>query len=612
LWCKRRSRASIAMKILKKEFENDGKGSVTLRAEESEDLWHLYNLVAQGDEVKALTYRKVQSLDGKGNETKKLRLTIEVKNVEYDAKGENIRFSGQICEENDWVKMGAHHTIEVELREAFTIIKSCWDEVFVQQLEDATDIAKAAEVAVVLIEAKDMGNANFSLLTNVLAKRVGSVSQVLPRKRLTSTQIDKAMEKFFQQMYDLVKLKIDLAIVKCVVLGGPGSTKTEFNQWCQTHAMQVGDSDIVKNKAVFVCVDTTDINNKGLEQVLGCDQVQKRIANTKAALHFKSLEEFQTRLTNRPEMACYGPKEVKKAFDMGAIHTLMISDGLFRNSSIQLRKDYVKFVAEVKDSGSTVHIFSSGHVTGIKLKDFADIAANLRFQVEYEEHEHDEEHKVDASVVVAEETEAPAPERPRLDRAMSTVSTVSMAPEKKAALIVEQVQLALGGTVSTARVEQALSSAKGCAEDAYLVLLGQELDGSGKEPEPEKEEANVFQAGDVVEVVYAEFKSNNKGSPAIPMGQIGSVIKIDSAGDAYIDFGEGFAKHWVKPRSWCHLALSQASFAPPPREAAKAPAKTTAAASKPVAKAAGKAAVKPKAKPKKQAAAMQWDDYDYY
>merc|ERR1719399_803231 len=63
----------------------------------------------------------------------------------------------------------------------------------------------------------------------------------------------------------------------------------------------------------------------------------------------------------------------------------MVSDALFRNSSIQVRREYVNLVSEVKASGSTAYVFSSGHVTGQKLKDLADIAATLRFQIEYDE-----------------------------------------------------------------------------------------------------------------------------------------------------------------------------------------------------------------------------------
>merc|ERR1712232_977130 len=92
-------------------------------------------------------------------------------------------------------------------------------------------------------------------------------------------------------------------------------------------------------------------------------QVQKRIANTRAGMHMKALEELQKRLSNEPDRACYGPKEVRRAFEFQAIDTLMISDELFRNQeSLQVRQEYVKLVEEVKAlGGCTVYVFSSGH-----------------------------------------------------------------------------------------------------------------------------------------------------------------------------------------------------------------------------------------------------------
>ena len=68
------------MKIRKQQIsEKDGEGSVTLVAEEPEDMWHLYNLVMSGDELRASTYRKVVSTSSTGttrSDKKKITLTL--------------------------------------------------------------------------------------------------------------------------------------------------------------------------------------------------------------------------------------------------------------------------------------------------------------------------------------------------------------------------------------------------------------------------------------------------------------------------------------------------------------------------------------------------------
>lgn len=48
------------MKLLKQTIsEKDGGGFVVLRAEEPEDMWHVYNLIHVSDSVKTTTIRKV-------------------------------------------------------------------------------------------------------------------------------------------------------------------------------------------------------------------------------------------------------------------------------------------------------------------------------------------------------------------------------------------------------------------------------------------------------------------------------------------------------------------------------------------------------------------------
>lgn len=45
------------MKLVKKFIEKDKSGYVALIAEDSEDMWHAYNLIAKGDHLKATTIR---------------------------------------------------------------------------------------------------------------------------------------------------------------------------------------------------------------------------------------------------------------------------------------------------------------------------------------------------------------------------------------------------------------------------------------------------------------------------------------------------------------------------------------------------------------------------
>lgn len=53
-----------------------------------EDLWHIFNLVREGDQVTATTFRKVQAgMSGTEVDRVKLKLTVTVEAVDFDPEG---------------------------------------------------------------------------------------------------------------------------------------------------------------------------------------------------------------------------------------------------------------------------------------------------------------------------------------------------------------------------------------------------------------------------------------------------------------------------------------------------------------------------------------------
>jgi protein pelota len=45
------------MKLVHRDIDKSGIGQVVLIPEESEDMWHAYNLVSEGDSIKSTTIR---------------------------------------------------------------------------------------------------------------------------------------------------------------------------------------------------------------------------------------------------------------------------------------------------------------------------------------------------------------------------------------------------------------------------------------------------------------------------------------------------------------------------------------------------------------------------
>uniref|UniRef100_A0A8C2WNM8 Protein pelota homolog n=1 Tax=Cyclopterus lumpus TaxID=8103 RepID=A0A8C2WNM8_CYCLU len=104
------------MKLLHKDIEKDNAGQVTLMPEEAEDMWHTYNLLQVGDSLRASTIRKVQTespTGSVGSSRVRTTLTLSVETIDFDSQACQLRVKGTNLEENQYVKMGAYHTIEL-------------------------------------------------------------------------------------------------------------------------------------------------------------------------------------------------------------------------------------------------------------------------------------------------------------------------------------------------------------------------------------------------------------------------------------------------------------------------------------------------------------------
>ncbi|MBW0571552.1 hypothetical protein O181_111267 [Austropuccinia psidii MF-1] len=134
------------MKPIWRQIEKNHAGSVTLKAENDEDMWNVYNLInmpPQGDQVRSASIQQIVTETSSATGAKdscciKLNLTIEVNKVLYSgaelpsaksaandlitptqsssnlSNGASLHLSDQISQQNEHVKLGAFHTLDLE------------------------------------------------------------------------------------------------------------------------------------------------------------------------------------------------------------------------------------------------------------------------------------------------------------------------------------------------------------------------------------------------------------------------------------------------------------------------------------------------------------------
>lgn len=367
------------MKINRRDLVPDGPGSVKMTPVDADDLWFVYNLIAHGDSVMAVTVRKVlrETSTGRDAERVKLKLEIKVEAIEYDKVGSVLRIRGKNVLENEYVKIGAFHTLEIELHRPFVLRKELWDSMALHVLNQASDPAASADLAVVLMQE---GLAHILLVGRSLTTTRAKIETSIPRKHGPAIAgYQTALNKFFEHLLQAFLKHVDFNVVRCAVIASPGFTKDQFHRHLLLEAERRQLRPIIENKSRIVLVHTSSGYKHSLKEVLDAPNVMNMIKDTKAAQEVRVLKDFFDMLSNDPDRACYGPKHVEVAHERMAVQTLLITDELFRNADIPMRKKYVNLVNTVKGSGGTVHIFSSMHASGEQLAQLTGVAAILRF-----------------------------------------------------------------------------------------------------------------------------------------------------------------------------------------------------------------------------------------
>ncbi|KZT62920.1 hypothetical protein CALCODRAFT_462265 [Calocera cornea HHB12733] len=410
------------MKLINKHIDKDGKGYVTLRPEEDEDMWHIYNLIQVGDEVRAPAIRRVQNTSATGSvssERVRLNLTLEVTRVEFspgasastaptpgnttgDTGTASLQISGRVTSENAFVKLGAFHTLDLEANRDFKLGKEEWDSVALERLREACVEGRGADVGAVVCGE---GTAAICLLSEHMTVIRQRIEVPVPRKRVGSTTLhEKGLTRFYSTLYAAILRHLPLATLRVIVIASPGFVKDAVYDYIFAEATRTNNRAVLSARSKFVRVHVTSPHVHSLVEVLRSPEVSSQLKESKFAREGLALDRFFKMLASDEMRAWYGPEHVRLAAERGAVGTLLISDDLFRSSDVKERKRYVELVERVRQSGGEVLIFSSMHESGQQLNQLTGVAAILTFPMDVEVVEEEErEAKEEAAKKGAEE-----------------------------------------------------------------------------------------------------------------------------------------------------------------------------------------------------------------
>ncbi|KAL7066050.1 putative pelota protein [Cryptosporidium serpentis] len=376
------------MQIIRLKIIKDGFGFVKLKINCSDDIWELYNLIIPGDSVRSITYRKVYKEYSTGSSSVKvhrLMMTLLVKGCTYE--GDCLRISGFNAVENEFVKVGQHHTVDIKVDGELILYKKSWDWLSKKKLMECSDESNVKKNDICILLMDNNGLANFYIATKTSIKHLFNVTHNISKKRGDNSYRDSKYN-FFEKINNSLKQNLDLNNIDCIITAGPGFMKDDYLDYIKNTSLHKDKefSKLIYNKKhIFLIAKASNANKPAVEELLSSEELQDRLKDTKAFIQVQILNKFQMYICNKPSMVCYGLNHVKKALENNAVDTLLLCDSLLRCFDASKRR-FITNLAELNTNlGGKLYIYSENHFSGQQLQKLSGMAAILRFPMLEEE-----------------------------------------------------------------------------------------------------------------------------------------------------------------------------------------------------------------------------------
>ncbi len=358
------------MKILRIDLK---KGFAEVMPESLDDLWHLYNIILEKDQVYARTTRQTKPDDKYARPTKAKRVSVNlgvvVEKMFWDRVLNRLRINGIVCDapENLSIK-GSRHTLNITVNKPASIVKKQWQK---HQLDRLKRASKVTAFPLTIISMDDEEYCVAILREYGIETKAGERTK-LPGKFEVERR-SKAKQQFFGRALRSLR-ETRSTLISPIVVIGPGYIKGDFVDYVRKEAKDVAES-IVSVKGV------NSAGLSGIEESLRSGILYNALEHMRVADEMKAMEEVLAKLGKGKKNVTYGFNAVERATTYGAVEKLLVADLTLRETTLEKRKDLEQLMRNVEEARGEVMVLSTEHEGGTKLLSLGGIAALLRFSL---------------------------------------------------------------------------------------------------------------------------------------------------------------------------------------------------------------------------------------
>lgn len=376
------------MKLLNKSSSlkfKDG-ALLQLQPEDKEDLFTLYQLIDQDDElIFKKRFTTTVDVDKRKKTTDMVKLRIQVVSREFDMKDEFLRYKGSTVEDdtgktNCNIAAGKFISYTITYAYPFTLLKKNFDSYAKKLLDEACNLEAKADTAAIVLQE---GVAHVCILTASSTILKQKIEYSLPKKKTTTDIIkfDEKTEKFYKAIYASIVKNYDFNKLKMIILCSPGFYAKTLHEKIMQYATQEQNRNILDNESMFLVAHSSTGYMQGITEVLKNPIYANKLQDTKYSHEANVMDSFMKHLNEDDYKAWYGEQEVFKAAELGAIDELLITDLLARSPDLSQRKKYMDLMKSIESLGGKVIIFSTLHISGEELDRLTGIACILKYPI---------------------------------------------------------------------------------------------------------------------------------------------------------------------------------------------------------------------------------------
>lgn len=356
------------MKILEIDQRHE---EITVKPENLNDLWTLYNIISEGDEISARTQRRVVLKEGSKGERKTMRLKLKVETIAFHEFSNRLRVKGKILEgPDDFVSYGSYHTFNLEKLQKITIVKEKWANYELKRLKESS---KFEDNFIILLVAIETGLATIALITNFSHKRIATIKTHIPGKRYQQTHRNKALLEFYEGIGKVVKENLLSNDVNLIIFCGPGNTKDYFVKYLQKNL----------NSGYSTRIETCHASSgteSAIIETLKSKKLAKLKNDVKILQETELIENILSQFALDADLIVIGLDEVSNASERGAIKQLLIADVMIRGASKDHKLKIEEIITNVENAGGEIYIMSTENVAGEQLVDLGSLVGILRYK----------------------------------------------------------------------------------------------------------------------------------------------------------------------------------------------------------------------------------------